>query len=70
MEILFLMILASLSLAIVFLIIFIVSTRKGQFDDNHAPAVRILLDDKPIGKDQTSLKNKKGQIIRNGTSKI
>lgn len=48
MEILFLMVLASLSLAVVFLIIFIVSARKGQFDDDFAPAVRMLLDDELI----------------------
>ena len=42
------MVLASLSLAVVFLIIFIVSARKGQFDDDFAPAVRMLLDDELI----------------------
>ncbi|MFV0530545.1 MAG: cbb3-type cytochrome oxidase assembly protein CcoS [Flavobacteriales bacterium] len=62
MEILFLMILASLSLAIIFLIVFIVSARNGQFDDDHAPAVRILLDDKPIQKDQPDLKHKKDKL--------
>ncbi len=62
MEILFLMILASLSLAIIFLIIFIVSARNGQFDDDHAPAVRILLDDEPVKKEQPNLKNKKDKL--------
>lgn len=38
------MILCSVSLAVVFLIIFIVNAKKGQFEDDESPAVRILLD--------------------------
>lgn len=62
MEILFLMVLVSLSLAVIFLIIFIVSVRGGQFDDDYAPAVRILLDDQPIKKEHSNLKNKKDKL--------
>lgn len=39
------MILCSVSLAAVFLIVFIVNARKGQFEDDESPAVRILFDD-------------------------
>ena len=45
MDILYLMILCSVSLAVVFLIIFIVNAKKGQFEDDESPAVRILIDD-------------------------
>ena len=45
MGILLLMILASVSLGVIFLIIFIISVRKGQFDDNESPSVRILIED-------------------------
>lgn len=45
MDILYLMILCSVSLAVVFLIIFIVNAKKGQFEDDESPAVRILYDD-------------------------
>ena len=45
MDILYLMIMCSVSLAVVFLIVFIVSAKKGQFDDDESPAVRILFDD-------------------------
>lgn len=48
MDILYLMILCSVLLAIVFLVIFIVSARKGQFEDDESPAVRILLDSEII----------------------
>ena len=44
MDILYLMIICSVSLAVVFLIIFIYNARKGQFEDDESPAVRILLD--------------------------
>ena len=39
------MILCSVSLAVVFLVIFIINARKGQFEDDESPAVRILFDD-------------------------
>lgn len=39
------MIICSVSLAVIFLIIFIISAKKGQFEDDESPAVRILFDD-------------------------
>lgn len=45
MEILYLMIICSVSLAVVFLVIFIIGAKKGQFEDDESPAVRILFDD-------------------------
>jgi len=45
MDILYLMILCSASLAAVFLVVFIVNARKGQFEDDESPAIRILFDD-------------------------
>ncbi|MFT3918037.1 MAG: cbb3-type cytochrome oxidase assembly protein CcoS [Cloacibacterium sp.] len=50
MEILYLMIICSVSLAVVFLIIFIVSAKSGQFEDDESHAVRILLEDKNFEK--------------------
>lgn len=51
MDILYLMILCSVTLAVVFLIIFIVNAKKGQFEDDESPAVRILLDSEIIKED-------------------
>ncbi|MBF5027863.1 cbb3-type cytochrome oxidase assembly protein CcoS [Planobacterium oryzisoli] len=45
MDILYLMIICSVSLAVIFLIVFIINARKGQFEDDESPAVRILFDD-------------------------
>ena len=46
MEILYLTVICSESLAVIFLIIFIISLKKGQFEDDESHAVRILLEDK------------------------
>lgn len=40
-----LLIVFSLSLAVGFLLAFVISTRSGQFDDTHTPSIRILLDE-------------------------
>lgn len=61
------MILCSVSLAAVFLVVFIVNARKGQFEDDESPAVRILFDDE-IKEDQNSgnknATEKKGENIK------
>lgn len=64
MDILYLMILCSVSLAVVFLIVFIVNVKKGQFEDDESPAVRILLDseiikDEPGSEEENKPKLKK-----------
>jgi len=56
MEILYLMIICSVSLAVVFLIIFIIGAKKGQFEDDESPAVRILFDDEIKEKEEDSSK--------------
>jgi cbb3-type cytochrome oxidase maturation protein len=45
MEIMIVLISASLLLALFFLYMFIKATRKGQFRDTYTPSVRILFDD-------------------------
>ncbi len=45
MEIMIILISASLLLALFFLYMFIKATRKGQFRDTYTPSVRILFDD-------------------------
>ncbi len=48
MDILYLMIFCSVLLAAVFLVIFIINVRNGQFEDDESPAVRILLESEII----------------------
>ncbi len=75
MDILYLMILCSVSLALIFLIIFIVSARNGQFEDDESPAVRILLEseiikeDSPVSKETESEENLNKEIEKKGISK-
>lgn len=45
MEIMFLLILISLVVAAGFLLAYLWATRKGQFDDDYTPSVRMLFDD-------------------------
>ena len=59
MEILYLMIICSVSLAVVFLIIFIIGARKGQFEDDESPAVRILFEDEVKTEKETETPEKK-----------
>lgn len=40
------MIICSVSLAVIFLIVFIISVKNGQFEDDESPAVRVLLEDR------------------------
>jgi len=61
MDILYLMILCSVTLAVIFLIIFIVNAKKGQFEDDESPAVRILLDSEII-KEEPEKQEKKIKV--------
>lgn len=45
MSVIFLLILISLGVAIVFLLAFIWAVRNNQYDDDYSPSVRILFDD-------------------------
>ena len=62
MDILYLMILCSVSLAVVFLIVFIVDVKKGQFEDDESPAVRILLDSEIIKDEPESEEENKPEL--------
>jgi cbb3-type cytochrome oxidase maturation protein len=47
MSVIFLLLIASITVAAIFLIAFLWSVKKGQFDDEESPPVRILFDDPP-----------------------
>ena len=46
MSVMFILILASLLVAVGFLLAFLWAVKSGQFDDKHTPSIRMLLDDK------------------------
>ena len=55
MSVLILLIAFSILIAGGFLIAFIWSVKKGQYDDNYTPSVRMLFDDKPKEEKKPSL---------------
>ena len=59
MSVLILLIAFSILIAGGFLIAFIWSVKKGQYDDDYTPSVRILFDDKPVSENKTSVPNQK-----------
>jgi cbb3-type cytochrome oxidase maturation protein len=58
MSVLILLIGFSILIAGGFLIAFIWSVKKGQFDDDYTPSIRMLFDDTPPTKKKSSLKPK------------
>lgn len=48
MSVMFVLILASLIVAVGFLFAFLWAVKSGQFDDKYTPSVRILFDDQPV----------------------
>jgi len=70
MDILYLMILCSVSLAAVFLVVFIINARKGQFEDDESPAVRILFDSGEIKEDEEIVNKKTDEKITGENNKI
>jgi cbb3-type cytochrome oxidase maturation protein len=47
MEIIVLMIVISLTMAVVFLLVFFWNMKSGQYDDTYTPSVRMLFEGKP-----------------------
>lgn len=52
MSVIYLLLTLSILVAIVFFIAFIVSVKKGQYDDSYTPSVRMLFDDELVKKDE------------------
>ncbi len=54
MNIIFMLIIASLFIAIIFFILFVKSVKAGQYDDVYTPSVRMLFDDELVEKNKTN----------------
>lgn len=48
MSVIYLLLSVSVLVALVFLVIFLVSVKSGQFDDVYTPSVRMLFDDELV----------------------
>jgi cbb3-type cytochrome oxidase maturation protein len=55
MSVIIILLIASISVAALFLIAFIWSVKNGQFRDEVSPAVRILFEDKPTVEKETGV---------------
>jgi cbb3-type cytochrome oxidase maturation protein len=47
MSVIIILLIASITVASIFLVAFLWSVKKGQFDDEKSPPVRMLFDDQP-----------------------
>jgi len=54
MSVIIVLLIASISVAAIFLVAFLWGVRSGQFEDDFSPASRILFDDKPPTSTKTS----------------
>jgi len=59
MNIIFMLIIASLFIAIIFFILFIKSVKSGQYDDVYTPSVRMLFDDELVNENSSNKKTTK-----------
>lgn len=57
MNIIFMLIIASLFIAIIFFILFIRSVKSGQYDDMYTPSVRMLFDDELVHENSSDKEN-------------
>lgn len=57
MNIIFMLIIASLIIAIIFFILFVKSVKSGQYDDVYTPSVRMLFDDELVKEKSTENTN-------------
>ncbi|MEX0997443.1 MAG: cbb3-type cytochrome oxidase assembly protein CcoS [Flavobacteriaceae bacterium] len=67
MNVIYLTLIISTIVAIVFFIIFILSLKRGQYDDTYTPSVRMLFDDELV-KDTTSEKKTTSQNTTSSTN--
>ncbi|ANW95699.1 cytochrome C oxidase Cbb3 [Wenyingzhuangia fucanilytica] len=57
MSVIYILILVSLCVAIIFLAVFFLAVKKGQFEDDETPAIRMLFNDHINKNKEQELKN-------------
>ncbi|EAR16058.1 MULTISPECIES: cbb3-type cytochrome oxidase assembly protein CcoS [Robiginitalea] len=48
MSVIYLLLAISVTVALVFFVVFVISVRRGQYDDAYTPSVRMLFDDELV----------------------
>lgn len=59
MSVIYVLLAISISVAVVFFAVFVLSVKSGQYDDTYTPSVRMLFDDELVNKADTSEKSTK-----------
>ncbi|MDO5104808.1 cbb3-type cytochrome oxidase assembly protein CcoS [Capnocytophaga sp.] len=54
MSVIYMLITISIVVALLFFFLFVTAVRKGQYDDSHTPAVRMLFEDELVDEAQQS----------------
>lgn len=62
MSVIYLLLALSILVALIFFIAFIVSVRKGQYDDSYTPSVRMLFEDELVSDPEKNPKKETNQI--------
>ena len=59
MSVIYVLLAISISVAVVFFAVFVLSVKSGQYDDTYTPSVRMLFDDELVDKTDASEKSAK-----------
>ena len=51
MSVIYMLLAISILVALIFFVAFVISVRKGQYDDSYTPSVRMLFEDELVEKD-------------------
>tara|TARA_R110000868_G_scaffold397669_1_gene670442 strand:- start:426 stop:632 length:207 start_codon:yes stop_codon:yes gene_type:complete len=62
MSVIYVLLTISISIAVFFFIVFIISVRSGQYDDSYTPSVRMLFEDELVKKSPERTKSKPIQL--------
>jgi len=68
MSVILILLLASITVAALFLIAFLWGVKSGQFEDDYSPASRILFDDKPSSSPNVTQDSPKESFLNFGES--
>lgn len=63
MNIIYMLLAISVCVAVIFFVAFIISVKKGQYDDTYTPSVRMLFDDELIKEKATDISKSNQPIL-------
>lgn len=61
MSVIYILISASIAIAIVFFTLFVKAVKTGQYDDSYTPSVRMLFEDEIVSKKESNQKQTKNK---------